>query len=158
MQAINSTMMKPVKTIFAISMLLTLFCTCRNAQIQNHTVVIKPYSDQIINTMQGGFGASMHAIEDSLPVSTDGGKYRSWGGSVWGGPPLLKIQFDGKPFTSMPTGWASTGAGWKLITGCTNPRKELSPSIIAKCVSFTDISIIVKAGMWMCISPKCGPM
>jgi hypothetical protein len=87
MQTINSTMMKPVKTIFAISMLLTLFCTCRNAQIQNHTVVIKPYSDQVINTMQGGFGASMHAIEDSLPVSTDGGKYRSWGGSVWGGNP-----------------------------------------------------------------------
>jgi hypothetical protein len=41
----------------------------------------------VVNTMQGGFGASMHAIEDSLPVSTDNGKYRSWGGSVWGGNP-----------------------------------------------------------------------
>ena len=43
--------------------------------------------DSVINTMQGGFGASMHAIEDSLPVSTDKGNYRSWGGSAWGGNP-----------------------------------------------------------------------
>ena len=79
--------MKTVKTIFAISMLLTAFYSCMNPKIEKQKVLIKPFSDQVINTMQGGFGASMHAIEDSLPVSTDGGKYRSWGGSVWGANP-----------------------------------------------------------------------
>jgi hypothetical protein len=48
-------------------------------------------SNTVFNTMQGGFGASIHAIEDSLPVSTDGGKYRSWGGSVWELTLRLKI-------------------------------------------------------------------
>jgi hypothetical protein len=40
-----------------------------------------------INTMRGGLGASMHAIEGPLPVGVDQGDYRSWGGSVWGGVP-----------------------------------------------------------------------
>jgi hypothetical protein len=40
-----------------------------------------------VNVMRGGIGASMHAIEDPLPVGVDGGDYRSWGGSVWGANP-----------------------------------------------------------------------
>jgi hypothetical protein len=43
--------------------------------------------DSLINRMQGGFGASMHALQDSLPVDTENGIYRSWGGSAWGGNP-----------------------------------------------------------------------
>jgi hypothetical protein len=67
--------------IFAI----LVFGACQQKSAPELKIAVDPQT--VLNTMQGGFGASMHAIEDSLPVSTDGGKYRSWGGSVWGGNP-----------------------------------------------------------------------
>jgi len=72
--------MKPILFSFLI---LALIYACQQKSSPDIQISIDP--NTVINTMQGGFGASMHAIEDSLPVSIDGGKYRSWGGRVWGG-------------------------------------------------------------------------
>ena len=73
------------KTLLAILVLLTA-CTAKKPADMVQIVV----TDSVLNTMQGGFGASMHAIEDSLPVSTYDGNYRSYGGSVWGGNPAAE--------------------------------------------------------------------
>lgn len=75
-----------MKQLLITTTCLAMFWACSSPD--NITITIDP--NTILNTMQGGFGASMHAIEDSLPVSTDGGKYRSWGGSVWGGNPPVE--------------------------------------------------------------------
>jgi hypothetical protein len=74
---------------FLIIIILLLGCTNNKKNAENE-VSITVNTNQIINKMQGGFGASMHAIEDSITVSTIyKGKYRSWGGSVWGANPPL---------------------------------------------------------------------
>jgi len=74
-----------MKPLFYSLFFLAVLAACQTKTQPEVQISIDP--NTVINTMQGGFGASMHAIEDSLPVSTDGGKYRSWGGSVWGGNP-----------------------------------------------------------------------
>jgi len=72
--------------VFVVYLFLVLSCTKQKPDDMVRILI----SDSVLNTMQGGFGASMHAIDDSLPVSTDNGKYRSWGGSVWGGNPVAE--------------------------------------------------------------------
>jgi hypothetical protein len=73
----------------AFSVLLAgILISCKENKPANLILVM--VTDSVINTMQGGFGASMHAIEDSLPVSTYEGGYRSYGGSVWGGNPVAE--------------------------------------------------------------------
>jgi hypothetical protein len=74
-----------MKSLFYTLFYLAILVACETKIKPEVQISIDP--KVVLNTMQGGFGASMHAIEDSLPVSTDGGKYRSWGGSVWGGNP-----------------------------------------------------------------------
>ncbi len=77
-----------MKIIYLLPFSLLVVFSCASKKQAN--LVFITVTDSVINTMQGGFGASMHAIEDSLPVSTDNGKYRSWGGSAWGGNPVAE--------------------------------------------------------------------
>jgi hypothetical protein len=72
-----------MKPIFYTLLFLAVLAACKPKTQPGVQIFIDP--NTVIKTMQGRFGVSMHAIEDSLPVSTDGGKYHSWGGSVWGG-------------------------------------------------------------------------
>ena len=67
-----------MKKIVSVILAAGILFSCKRKKTVNLVQVI--VTDSIINTMQGGFGASMHAIDDSLPVSTDHGNYRSWGG------------------------------------------------------------------------------
>jgi len=70
------------KIIFVLTTIVLFACNKKTDNLIQIRV-----TDSVINIMQGGFGASMHAIEDSLPVSTYNGNYRSYGGSAWGGNP-----------------------------------------------------------------------
>lgn len=71
---------------FFTPLLIVVINSCCQNNAPHVKVRIEP--DSIINVMQAGIGASIHAIEDSLTVSTDNNKYRSWGGSAWGGNPM----------------------------------------------------------------------
>jgi hypothetical protein len=72
-----------------ILILSLVFVCCQGCTKTSTTasVHVRIFPDSVINTMKGGMGASMHALEDSIPAGIFNGKYKSWGGSAWGANP-----------------------------------------------------------------------
>jgi hypothetical protein len=73
--------------IIYIFALLIACCAGCNKSSPIAGIEVKIFPDSVINTMKGGMGASMHALEDSIPAGIFNGKYKSWGGSAWGANP-----------------------------------------------------------------------
>lgn len=72
---------------FLILLVCVFFLTNCSRTSDSNRITIKINSGSVLNVMQGGMGASMHAIEDSIPAGIFNGKYKSWGGSAWGANP-----------------------------------------------------------------------
>ena len=74
--------------VLPLCLMLCIVASChRDSSKPDVTITVN--TNKVVSQMQGGFGASIHAIEDSIVVSSDKGNYRSWGGSVWGANPQL---------------------------------------------------------------------
>ena len=70
----------------AMSVFLFFFAATALGQDQSPEVRIQLNLGGLTRTMQGGIGASWHAIENPIPVEGD----TSHGGSAWGGNPPAK--------------------------------------------------------------------
>ena len=79
---------KSINLLFFVFIGIATFCFSALAQT-SQPVRITIHADQVVRTMQGGIGASWHAIEN--PILGRDANGDPWAGSSWGANPPPEV-------------------------------------------------------------------